>query len=123
MSENNRSALQKSREKSIPDLVDKYQKLVNETYTAVTKPLPDFTDIINEKQEIIATAEMQLFSFIDIRNKALDNADMMLKKINRLEIELYNPELLSELKTSESGEDVKEEGPRKNWTKKVAEQK
>jgi hypothetical protein len=119
MSDNKR--LQESRKKSIPDLVLKYKKLVNETFDAVTKPLPTFEDRINDKDEVIATAEQQLFSFIDIRNKALDNANNMLAKVNELEIELHAPELFEsdlKAKTEELGavEPVK-----KNWTKANAE--
>jgi hypothetical protein len=120
MSDNKR--LQESRKKSIPDLVAKYQKLVDETFSAVTKPLPIFSNVENKDGEIISTAEEQLFSFINIRNKALDNANAMLAKVNALEIELNEPELFeSDLKAKEIEENNTPEPIKKNWTKANAE--
>jgi len=114
--------LQESRQKSIPELVENYKKLVNETFEAVTKPLPVFTNI-EKDGEVIATAEQQMFAFIDIRNKALDNADRMLQKVNNLEIELNAPELFkSDLKAKESEENNTPEPPKRSWTKKKAEE-
>lgn len=120
--DDNQKRLQDSRRKSIPDLVAKYQKLVDDTFEAVTKPLPEFKD--REKDgEITATAEMQMFAFIDIRNKALDNANNMLQKINQLEIELNAPELFeSSLKAKEAEETNTPEPAKRSWTKKKAEE-
>lgn len=121
--DDNQKRLQDSRRKSIPVLVDKYQKLVDDTFEAVTKPLPEFKDRENKEGEITATAEMQMFAFIDIRNKALDNANNMLQKINQLEIELNAPELFeSNLKTKEAEENNTPEPAKRSWTKKKAEE-
>lgn len=121
--DDNQKRLQDSRRKSIPELVDKYQKLVDETFTAVTAPLPVFKDVVNEDGEITATAEMQMFAFIDIRNKALDNANRMLVKVNELEIELNAPELFeSNLKAKEAEENNTPEPAKRSWTKKKAEE-
>lgn len=118
----NQSKLQESRKKSIPDLVNKYQKLVDETFDAVTKPLPSFNNVINEEGEVLMTAEQQLFSFIDIRNKALDNANSMLSKVNQLEMELNNPELFeSQMKAIEEQEQASTgTNPAKRYAKKQA---
>lgn len=109
------SKLQESRKKEIPILVEKYKLLVDETFKIVTTSLPVYQNLENEKGEVIQTAEQQQFIDIENRNKALDNANQMLVKVNLLEIELNNPEILEE-KEEEEG-DVK---PKKNWTKKVA---
>jgi len=120
--DDNQKRLQDSRRKSIPDLVAKYQKLVDDTFDAVTKPLPVFKDVKNEDGEITATAEMQMFAFIDIRNKALDNANRMLVKVNELEIELNAPELFeSNLKAKEAEETNTPEPAKRSWTKSQAE--
>jgi len=121
--DDNQKRLQDSRRKSIPDLVAKYQKLVDDTFDAVTKELPLFEDRENKDGEITATAEMQMFAFIDIRNKALDNANNMLQKINQLEIELHAPELFeSNLKSKEAEENNTPEPAKRSWTKKKAEE-
>ncbi|MBC7845559.1 MAG: hypothetical protein H7Y10_03605 [Flavobacterium sp.] len=121
MDEKNR--LQESRKKAIPGLVEKYQKLVDDTFKAVTKELPVFQDRENKEGEVIATSEQQLFMFIDIRNKALDNANNMLLKINQLEIELYAPELFeNDLKVKEAEENNTPAPVKKSWTKKKAEE-
>lgn len=114
--------LQKSRKEKIPELVDKYQKLVNEIFEAVTKPLPVFKDVSIDndgKEATVITAEQQMFAFINVRNQALDSANNMLLKINNLEMELYAPEAFY----AQKNEDVKEdEGTNKktSWTKKKA---
>lgn len=109
------SNLQETRKKSITELVAKYKKLVDDTYDACSKELPVFLPLKNKDEEIVASAEEQLFTFIDVRNKALDNADRILFKINRLEIELNNPEMLENEK-----DENEEEGKPTNWTKKKA---
>jgi len=119
----NKERLQESRKKAIPGLVEKYQKLVDDTFDAVTKPLPTFSDRENKDGEITATAEQQLFMFIDIRNKALDNANNMLLKINQLEIELHAPELFeSDMKAKEAEDNNTPEPVKRSWTKKKAEE-
>ncbi|MFH6944625.1 hypothetical protein [Flavobacterium sp. FlaQc-50] len=115
--------LQASRRKSIPDLVAKYQKLVDLIFDAVAKPLPVFVDkqLDNEGNEkTIITAEQQMFSFINVRNHALDNADAMMIKINMLEMELNAPELFA--LQSKVEEEVKDDKPiiNRNPTKKYA---
>jgi len=92
----NKSKLQESRRKSIPDLVAKYQKLVDMIFDVASKPLPIFKDFKKEGDEgdaVLITAEQQMFSFINVRDRALDNANNMMQKINMLEMELNNPEL------------------------------
>lgn len=119
--ENNK--LQESRRKSIPYLVSKYQKLVDEIYDAVTKPLPVFIDKTIEvegRDSVIITAEQQMFSFINVRNNALDNANSMLLKINMLEMELNAPQLF-EMISKENSDEVNEQPVlRQNPTKKYA---
>lgn len=112
----NDSKLQTTRKESIKELIKKYKKLVDDTYAACTKELPTFVDIKNKDDEVTATAEEQLFKFINVRDKALDNADKILFKINNLEIELYAPELL---KSDEEASEQETTG-NKNWTKKKA---
>jgi hypothetical protein len=90
------SKLQESRRKSIPDLVEKYQKLVDMIFDAASKPLPNFKDIKKEGDDgeaVLITGEQQMFSFINVRDRALDNANNMMQKINMLEMELNSPEL------------------------------
>lgn len=109
--------LQKSRKEKIPALIEKYQSLVDKIFQLVSQELPDFSDVEKEGV-IISTAEQQKFFFIDERNKALDNANSIMFKINRLEIEMFAPELLAQEK-----EDSKEElsdDKKQNWTKKKA---
>lgn len=83
--------LQKKRKEEIPKLIDKYQKLVDLTFEAVSKPLPKFEDIEDDDGDIIKTAEQLLYSFIGVRDTALDRANGILDKINELERELYDP--------------------------------
>ncbi|EHQ41546.1 hypothetical protein [Myroides odoratus] len=83
--------LQEKRKKEIPTLIEKYQKLVDDTFDAVSKPLPTFSDITDKDGDIIKTAEQQLYSFLGVRDAALDRADGILGKINELERELHDP--------------------------------
>jgi hypothetical protein len=111
--------LQEIRKKTIPNLIEKYQKLINEIFDAASEKLPDFNDVVNsETNEVSVTAEMQLFSFIQTRKMALDNADLILLKVNELERELidpnYKPE--SEEETLEKT-DVKKPHPSKKHTR------
>jgi len=99
------SKLQESRRKSIPELVDKYQTLVNQIFTAVTAPLPDFKEVKKEGENgdsLVVTAEQQMFAFINVRDRALDNANKMMEKINMLEMELNAPELFEAIAKLES---------------------
>lgn len=113
------SKLQESRKKEIPNLVEKYKLLVDETFKIVTTPLPVYENLENEKGEVIQTAEQKQFIDIENRNKALDNANQMLVKVNLLEIELNAPEILEKEKEEEEESEGK---PKKNWTKKIAEE-
>jgi tRNA(Glu) U13 pseudouridine synthase TruD len=116
------SKLQESRKKSIPDLVAKYQKLVDEIFAAVTAPLPGFKDITKEGEEgdaVIITAEQQMFAFINVRDRALDNANKMMEKINMLEMELYAPEWFQTISKMEAEPEEKETVV-KNPTKRYA---
>lgn len=116
-----KSKLQEVRKEEIPKLIEKYQSLVDKIFKLVDQDLPEFIDIKNKDGEITATAEQQKFFFIDERNKALDNANRILIKINDLQIELYAPELL-ESEGDESDKETENKGQKKNWTKKVAEE-
>lgn len=116
-----KNKLQQSRKKEIPELIKRYKSLVDKIFTLVEAELPPFTDIQNKEGEIISTAEQQKFFFLDERNKALDNANRILMKINDLEIELYAPELL-ESEEEDSNKETENKGQKKNWTKKVAEE-
>jgi hypothetical protein len=117
--ENSANKLQEIRRGTIPGLIQKYQSLVDKIFKLVDQPLPDFTDIKNKDEEIVSTAEQQKFFFINERDKALDNANSIMHKINKLEIELYAPELLN--KKEEESEERESPG-KKNWTKKKAEE-
>lgn len=110
--------LQKTRKEKIPSLIEKYQSLVDKIFQLVAQELPDFNNVEKEGV-IISTAEQQKFFFIDERNKALDNANSIMFKINRLEIELFAPELL-ELEKEEAKEELSEGIKQTNWTKKKA---
>lgn len=119
--ENKIKRLQESREKSIPVLVQKFQKLVDETFEAVTQPLPSFEDVTNSDGDVVRTSEEILFHYIDVRNKALDNANSIMEKINKLEIELNAPEILEmDLKSkNESEKNTPAPVPAtKSWIKK-----
>lgn len=111
------SKLQESRKKEIPNLVEKYKLLVEETFKIVTTPLPVYQNIENEKGEVVQTAEQQQFIDIENRNRALDNANQMLVKVNLLEIELNAPEILENAKEEE---EESTEVKKTNWTKKKA---
>jgi len=93
--ENNEKLLQETREKKIPELIKKYEKLVDNIFKAVGEPLPNFSNKFDEATGVvIVTNEQQLFNFIDARKSALSTANYMLNKINELELELYNPKAL-----------------------------
>ncbi|MGS4345087.1 hypothetical protein ACKUSY_05645 [Myroides odoratus] len=83
--------LQKQREEEIPKLIEKYQKLVDMTFEAVSEPLPKFENLEDEDGAIILTSEQQLYAFIGVRDGALDRANGILGKINELERELNDP--------------------------------
>lgn len=83
--------LQEIRREEIPNLIKKYQKIVDEIFETVGKPLPSFQNITKD-DEIIVTAEMQLYEFLRVRKAALDHADSILIKVNELQRELLDPE-------------------------------
>lgn len=83
--------LQDIRKNKIPDFIEKYQKLIDDTFDAVSKPIPDFQDIIDEKGDIIRTSEQRMFGFIQTRKAAIDSANDISIQINELERELYDP--------------------------------
>lgn len=118
--------LQESRKKSIPELVDKYQKLVDNIFDAVTKDLPAFRDIQRNEEEdgdtIMITAEQQMFAFINVRNNALDNANNMLIKINMLEMELNAPEMFEAISKATTEPEAEKTGtnPAKRQAQKRA---
>lgn len=111
------SRLQETRKTEIPELIQKYKKLVDNIYEAVTKPYPKFKDF-EKDGEIISTAEQQMYSFIGARNRALDNANDILEKINELENELHDPDYY---KKQEAAAEPKQETSANNikrYTKK-----
>lgn len=118
--------LQESRKKSIPELVDKYKKLVENIFEAVTQPLPAFRDIQRGDEEdgdtIMITAEQQMFAFINVRNNALDNANNMLIKINMLEMELNAPEMFEAISKATTEPEAEKTGtnPAKRQAQKRA---
>lgn len=89
--ENNSEKLQAIRKKTIPDVIAKYQTLIDNIFVAVSKPIPDFKNIEDADGEITLTSEQQMYSFIAVRKSAVDTADRMLKQVNELERELHDP--------------------------------
>ncbi|MVX36219.1 hypothetical protein [Myroides sp. LoEW2-1] len=111
--------LQEKRKEEIPNLIEKYQKLVDLTFDAVSKPLPSFKDLEDENGDILKTSEQQLYSFISVRDSALDRADTILGKINDLERELYDPNFWTEDDVIEETTTSKvSKQPLKRYTKK-----
>lgn len=103
--ENNKAKLQEIRRKEIPTTIEKYKALVDGIFEQVAEKFPTFKDInlSNEEDEggKTITAEEQLYSFMLMREKAIDHADRMLNKINNLELELNNPEVFELLNKEE----------------------
>ncbi|WP_430611484.1 hypothetical protein [Flavobacterium sp. JP2137] len=90
--ETSNQALQEIRKATIPDLIKKYQKLVDDIFKAAGAPLPTFLNVEDkETGEVKYTSEQQLYDFIDVRNSALSTANNILIKINELQRELYDP--------------------------------
>jgi hypothetical protein len=111
--------LQEQRKEEIPKLIDKYQKLVDMTFEAVSKPLPIFEDVEDEEGDVIKTAEQLLYSFIGVRDSALDRANEILGKINELERELHDPTFWDvEEDKEETKPNTTKKTPLKNYTKK-----
>jgi mRNA deadenylase 3'-5' endonuclease subunit Ccr4 len=117
--------LQEIRRKEIPNTIEKYQSLVNEIFTEVAKPFPNFKDIeVSEDGVVIKSisAEEQFYNHTLMREKAVDHADRMINKINNLELELNNPELFFALKNEEEKSTAEPTVTKRNWTKKKAEE-
>ncbi|MDR2223557.1 MAG: hypothetical protein LBE34_12635 [Flavobacteriaceae bacterium] len=111
--------LQEQRKEEIPTLIEKYKKLVDDTFNTVSKPLPSFSDITDKDGDIIKTAEQQLYSFLGVRDSALDRADNILGKINELERELHDPTFWDvEEDKEEAKPTTTKKTPLKNYTKK-----
>lgn len=83
--------LQSAREEAIPKIISKYEKLVDNIFEAVGQPLPQFQNVEDEDGEIKVTAEQQLYSFIATRKGAVDTADNIMRKVNDLQRELFDP--------------------------------
>ncbi len=119
--------LQEIRRKEIPETIAKYKTLIDGIFTEVAKPFPTFKDINlkDDDGDVIKaiTAEEQLYSFMLMREKAIDHADRMLNKINELELELNAPDLFQALKKEKvETTTLKEEPPkRRNIAKEKAE--
>lgn len=120
MSKDNKR-LQDSRKKEIPNLVAKYQGLVDGILTICAQDIPKFNDIVVKKEGkdgdqedfMAISAEQQQFAFIEIRNKAIDNANQISVKINLLEIELHAPDLLPDADAEKKEEVVANKNPAK----------
>lgn len=113
-----KSTLQDKRKVEIPNLIEKYQKLVDMTFEAVSKPLPSFEDIKDEDGDIVKTAEQLLYSFIGVRDCALDKANDILGKINELERELYDPTFWDKSETEDEPKAATaKKAPLKRYTK------
>lgn len=111
--------LQEKRKNEIPTLIEKYQKLVDDTFNAVSKPLPTFTDITDKDGDILKTAEQQLYSFLGVRDAALDRADGILGKINELERELNDPTFWDVVENEEESKSTPvKKAPIKKFVKK-----
>lgn len=112
-------ALQKTRKKKIEELIKWYQKQVDDIFTYASQPLPIFAEVKDKDDLVIMTAEQQVYEFIDVRKKALGNANYMLNIINELENELLDPNYK---KGGEEEEKNKEEPKKINRAKKLAQQ-
>ncbi|MCP1996659.1 hypothetical protein [Flavobacterium sp. HSC-61S13] len=105
--------LQEIRKATIPDLIKKYQKLVDDIFKAAGAPLPVFSNILDkDTDETISTAEQQLYAFIGVRDTALNTANSILIKINELQRELYDPtfwdkEIVEELQANTNQDPTK----------------
>lgn len=117
--------LQKIRKDEINNVIGKYKTLFDAIITQVSTEFPTFKniDIKNDDGEITSTitAEEQLYSFMLMREKAVDHADRMLNKINLLEIELNAPELYSVINNTDDETKNNQTPVKKSWTKKAAE--
>lgn len=105
MEANNTSILQESREKEIPNIIEKYKKLADQILTQVSSTVPTFKEInLKDGEDIIKTisAEEQLYNFMLMREKAVDHADRLYNKINNLELEKNSPELFKSLQNKEN---------------------
>ncbi|WP_413512225.1 hypothetical protein [Myroides odoratus] len=110
--------LQEQRKEEIPKLIEKYQKLVDMTFEAVSKSLPKFEDEKDEEGNITRTSEQLLYSFIGVRDNALDRAEGILGKINELERELHDPTFWDVVENVEEVKTTAKKAPLKNFTKK-----
>ena len=91
-------------------LIDKYKDLIDKTFSVADKDL--LQDKIEQDGDDSQT-EQKYLEAIKKRRIALDEVDLMLDKIEKLE-HIYNPELpIDEIS----------DGPKKSWTKKMAEGK
>lgn len=121
--------LQETREKEIPQIIDKYKSLIDGIFEQVSKPFPTFRDISkkdeNDESYVVISAEEQQYNFMLMREKAIDHADRMLNKINELELEKNAPEIFKALKNENLVEEVKKSEParKRNIAKEMAQKK
>lgn len=125
MEANNTSILQESREKEIPNIIEKYKKLAEQILTQVSSPVPEFKDInLKEGEDTIKniSAEEQLYNFMLMRERAVDHADRLYNKINNLELEKNSPELFKSLQNKENVPTANNDAPAPNPVKKRLQQ-
>ncbi len=110
--------LQATRREAIEDLIAKYKKQVDDIFHQASQPLPKFSDCKDEETgEIKVTSEQQVYAFIDVRKKALNNANDMLLIINELETEINDPNY--KRPSEEEPEDIKKVvNPAKRYSKR-----
>jgi len=89
-----KSNLQKSRREKIPQLIEKYESLVDNILNKVGEAFPVFKDVHNpdNENEVITSAEQQQYRFVNVRKEAVNNANSMMIQVNELERELNDPE-------------------------------
>jgi len=115
----NNSILQEKRRESIPNLIEKYQKLIDNIFDSVSKELPAFVDILDkDTEEVTVSSEQQLYAFINVRKQALSNANEMMQTINDLERELIDPNYKKSTNESVEKEDEVSNHPSKKRSRK-----
>lgn len=95
--EKNSETLQQKRKDKIPLIIEKLEALADKILETVGGDFPTFNDVTITKDEetiVKVTAENQLYAFVKDRKDAVLEANRIMKSVNYLELELYNPEAL-----------------------------
>lgn len=95
--EKNSEILQQKRKDKIPLIIEKLEALADKILETVGGDFPTFNDVTITKDEetiVKVTAENQLYAFVKDRKDAVLEANRIMKSVNYLELELYNPEAL-----------------------------